>query len=109
MFIFLILLMLLPLLVLALKGLCFCSSKCKRCLNKVENKLYWNTYIRFGMEAYLELAICAYIRYVGDFSFENPSEIFYSLSSVLLLLMIFAFFVIGVLVPQIHFKKLSTK
>ena len=109
MFIILMVLLLLPLLVLALKGLCYCSSKCRKCINKVQNKLYWNTYIRFGMEAYLELAICAFIRYVGDFSFENGSEIFYSLASVLLLITLFSFFVIGVLVPQIHFKKLSTK
>ena len=75
----------------------------------MDNKFYWNTYIRFGLEAYLELSICAFIRYVGSFNMETGSEIFYSLASVFLLGMIFAFFTIGVLVPQIHFKKLDTK
>jgi len=75
----------------------------------MEDKFYWNTYIRFGLEAYLELSICAFIRYVGAFSFDNGSESFYSLSSVFLLMMIFAFFMIGVVVPQMHFDKLGTK
>jgi len=40
---------------------------------------------------------------------ETGSEIFYSLTSVFLLGIIFTLFTIGVLVPQIHFKKLGTK
>jgi len=109
MFIVLVVLVLFPPFSLALKGLCFCSQRCKRCVKKMDDKFYWNTYIRFGLEAYLELSICAFIRFVGAFSMENSSEIFYSLASVFLLGMILAFLTIGVLVPQIHFNKLGTK
>ena len=72
-------------------------------------RFYWNTYIRFGLEAYLELSICVFIRFVGPFSLENGSELFYFFSSIFIIVSIFAMFMIGILVPQLHFKKLGTK
>ena len=72
-------------------------------------KFYWNTYIRFGLEAYLELSICAFIRFVGPFSLDNGSEQFFFISSIFITVSIFAMLLIGILVPQLHFKKLRTK
>ena len=98
-----------PLFSLTLRGLCFCSSKCQNCIKKMNARFYWNTYIRFGLEAYLELSICALIKFVGPFSLENGSEIFFLFASIFIIVSIFAMFIIGVLVPQLHFKKLGTK
>ena len=56
--------------------------------------MLWNTYIRFVLEAYLELQICSMLRFM-NFSFEKGDQIFFSVFVILILmatwgLMVFA-------------------
>ena len=55
MFLVLVFLLCYPVLTVILRSLCCCSSRCKRCLDRLNDKMFWNTYIRFALEAYLEL------------------------------------------------------
>ena len=70
MFLFLVFLMLYPVLSIGLRGLCFCSERCKRCIERMNKAMYWNTYIRFCLETYLELQISALLRF-KNFSFSE--------------------------------------
>ena len=94
MFIFLLFLIAYPVISLGLRGLCYCSRCCKRYLNWLDAKMFWNTYIRFALEAYLELQICVLLRF-KNFSFESADQIFYSVFTLFTMvatwgLMIFA-------------------
>ena len=41
----------------------FCwSEKCKRCIKFLNNKVYFNTYLRIGLETFLELSITSLLR-----------------------------------------------
>ena len=61
-----------------LYSLCYKNAKCQRWINLTCNSLFWNTYIRFWLESYLEFSIACLLRF-RRFSFASASESFNSL------------------------------
>ena len=60
-FVVLVVLCLLPILLKVVLLLVSCCAPIKKVVKFLEEKLYWNTYIRFILEAYLELSIASII------------------------------------------------
>ena len=104
MFIFLLFLIAYPLLSLGLRGLCYCSRCCKRCVDYLDNQMFWNTYIRFALEAYLELQICSMLRF-KNFSFDSDDQIFFS---VFVIMIVVATWGLMVLAAVLAMRKIST-
>ena len=106
MFLFLVLLLIYPVFSLGLRGLCFCSNRCKRCLNWLDSMMFWNTYIRFALEAYLELQICVLLRF-KNFSFEGADQIFYSAFTILIMASTWSFMIFAAVFTMQKFVKLE--
>ena len=62
-FIFMMFLVAYPVLSLFLRGLCFWCDKCNQCLAKIDQSIFFNTYLRYGLESYLELCISSLLRF----------------------------------------------
>ena len=62
MFLFILLLIVLPFILLLLQLICKRSMKCNKCLDWFSKRLFWSTYIRFILESYLELALASILR-----------------------------------------------
>ena len=54
--------------------------------------MFWNTYIRFGLEAYLELQIATLLRF-KNFSFDGADQIFHTVFSMMLLVATWGFLI----------------
>ena len=102
MFLFMLLLMLYPLVSLTLKLLFFWSRSCMKCRSKIDNKLYFNLYIRFFMEAYLEMSLSSLLR-CKTMHFFNPSEKFHSSFAILIMGILAAMLLIAAILPQMRF------
>ena len=98
MFIFLSLLLLYPMFSLTLSGCFFWSDRCKRCIVRMNQRFYWNTYIRFFLEAYLELSIATLIRF-KKFEMGSGTAIFYSVASIAIASLLLTVFLLGVILP----------
>ena len=106
MFLFLVFLIIYPVLSLGCRGLCFCSSRCKRCLNRLDAKMYWNTYIRFTLEAYIELQISVMLR-LNNLSFEGADQIFYSVFVIVIIMATWSFVIFAAVFAMVKFDKLK--
>ena len=106
MFLFIVFLALFPLFSLFCKGLCFWSDKCMRCRTYLNKSMFFNTYIRFGFEAFLELSISSLIR-CKAWSFSNGSEKFYSVFTVILMVFIVFLIFFTAIYPQTSYGKLN--
>ena len=97
MFIGIVLLVVFPLFAFLLKvigyltEICCCDNSHRSCIRKLKSKMYWNFYIRFWLEAYLELSISGFIR-LKYFNFDSASENFHSIFSVIILICLLTFF-----------------
>ena len=98
MFLFMLFLLLYPLFSLALKLLFFWSRACMKCRAKIDNKLYFNVYIRFFMEAYLEMSLSSLLR-CKTMNFTNPSEKFHSSFAILIMGILAAVLLIAAILP----------
>lgn len=106
MFLFIIFLVIFPIFSLVCKGLCFWSDKCIRCRNWINRKIFFGTYIRFGLEAFLELSISVLLRVKG-WKFDTGSQKFHSIISVIFMAMILCFVLFTVIYPQKSYEKLN--
>ena len=75
--------MAIPIVSLLLKFIFFWVPKCNKSINWLNNKMFFNIYIRFGLEAYLELSLVSMIRF-QNFTFGNSSEKFHSIFSTII-------------------------
>lgn len=106
MFIFMLFLITFPLLSLALRGLCCWSQRCMRCVGKINNMMYFNTYLRFGLEASLELSISALVRPL-EFRFGTNTDIMHSTFASFIKLALFSLLCFTLLYLQLNFRKLE--
>ena len=104
MFLFILFLILFPLLSLLCKGLCFWSEKCLRWRTFLNRAMFFNTYIRFSLETFLELSISSLIR-CKAWDFEDSSEKFYSIFSVIIMVFIVFMIFFTAIFPQTSFGK----
>ena len=84
MFLGMLLLLAIPIFMLFLKVIFFWSETVTNCINKVVNLLFFNVYIRFGLEAYMELCLTGLLRF-QNLTFSTPSEKFHSVFAVVIL------------------------
>lgn len=106
MFLFIMLLLSYPILSLGLRGLCFCSNRCKRCLDWLNAKMFWNTYIRFILEAYFELQICSLLRF-KNFSFAGGDQAFYSIFVIIVIVATWGMMIFACVFAMVKFGKLQ--
>lgn len=92
MFLFILLLIVLPFVLVLLQLICKRSKKCNKCLDWFSQRLFWSTYIRFILESYLELALASILR-LKNFSFETGSEAFHSIVAVVFSTLVAVFLV----------------
>ena len=102
MFLFILFLVMFPVFTLMCKGLCFWSDKCMRCRTWLNNKILFNTYIRFGLEAFLELTICCLIR-IKAWDYTTGSDKFHSFTTVILIAALIYLCIFALVFPQRNF------
>ena len=107
MFIFMLVLVVLPLFFAGMRCLLFCN-KAKKCLSYVRNLIFWNTYIRFALESTLELSIVSFIR-MHRFVFDSVSAVFHSMMAMVLLVAISMFLIGSTMLINKNFKLLEEK
>ena len=61
--ILLFVLILLPIVLLLLYSIFIWSEKCRQCLSKLHMRIFWNVYIRFIFEGFMELSIATLLRF----------------------------------------------
>lgn len=108
MFIVLFVLVALPVVLVIFKGLFFFSTKIQSCINTTLDKLFFNIYIRFTLEAYMELALSSLIRF-KNYTFTTTSEKFHTILSTSIFAVIVAFLVFSLVFPQVNQAKLSSE
>ena len=106
MFVFMLFLIIYPLLFLALRGLFCWSERCKRCINNLNTKMYFNTYLRFGLEAALELSISAFVRPL-EFKFSTGTDVFHSAFSILIMTGLVFLLIFSLDFLQVRFSQLK--
>ena len=84
MFLLMVLLVIIPIFVLLLKAIFYWNPKCVNRINVFNSKMFFNVYLRFGLEAYLELCLSSIIRF-KNFTFETSSEKFHSVFALMIL------------------------
>ena len=97
-FIIIMVLLLYPIFSFALLALCSWSTRCKRCRKYLNSKMYYNTYVRIGLEVTLELSISSFIR-MRFIAFDTNSEIFHSVFTFVALGLILAIILLAGLYP----------
>ena len=90
MFLFLLFLFLWPFITMLLRGIFFCCPKCWKCLEFLDRKIFWNTYVRFMLETYLEIMISCCLRF-DSISFDDATEIFQSVFAIVLMVILCVF------------------
>ena len=68
--------------------------------------MFFNTYLRIGMETYLELAIVMLLRF-RHLIFTSYSEIVHSSHAIILMLIVVSFPIFSLLFPQLKYAKLA--
>ena len=93
MFIFMAILLFYPLTVGVLRLIFFWSSKCMKWQTKFRRVVYFNLYIRFAFEAYLEVSLTALIR-LQNLKFGSYSDNFNSIFAIVLLVSALSFMLV---------------
>jgi len=107
MFIGMVFLIFFPLIALLSKAVLYCCNNCfSRFVDRIIKRVFWNSYIRFWMEAYLELSISSLLR-LKIFSFDSPSDSFHSVFSVFICILLAVVFFLSIAILIFHFDKLS--
>ena len=105
MFLAMLFLFFFPILLLIIRLIFFWSKKVTECVSTINQKLFFNIYIRFGLEAYLELCLSSMIRF-KRYSFEDSNEIFHSIFATVLFIGIIAYFLYSIIFLQSRFSSL---
>ena len=96
-----------PIFLLILKAIFFWSARITVCINKVMNAIFFNIYIRFGLEAYMELCLVSLIRF-KNFTCDTPSEMFHSVFAALILVSVLLYLGFSLIFLQVRFPRLNT-
>ena len=91
-FVAMVVLVAIPLVSLFLKFMFFWIPKCNKSINWLNSKMFFNIYIRFGLEAYLELSLVSLLRF-QNFTFGTSSEKFHSIFSTIIFVGLIAYLV----------------
>ena len=97
----------LSLVFLLLKILFLKSKKVSKCVDYVHSKLYFNVYIRFGLEAYLLLCLSSMIR-LENYKLDDSSERFHSSFALTILFGLLVYLCFSLLFLQINFPNLKS-
>ena len=108
MFLAMLFLFFFPILLLIIRLIFFWSKKVTECVSTINQKLFFNIYIRFGLEAYLELCLSSMIRF-KRYSFEDSNEIFHSIFATVLFIGIIAYFLYSIIFLQYRFSSLKSQ
>ena len=103
-----ILLAMIPFVLLILKGIFFWNKKCVDRISKSYNVMFWNVYIRFGLEAYLELCLSSLLRF-KNFTFDTNSEKFHSIFATVIFVGVVAYLALSIFFLQWRYPKLDTQ
>ena len=96
-------LLILPLFTKIADFLCSFSAKATATLESFKNKhLYWNIYLRFFFEVYLELAIISLIR-IRVINFNSVGDVFLTLLALAIILVLVAYTTISMVF--LHYNK----
>ena len=106
-FIILLILLVYPLFQLLLIGIFCRSSKCEKIIARVNKTMFFNTYLRIGMETYLELAVVVLLRF-RHLLFSTYSEIIHSSIAIILMLIVVALPVFILIFTQLKFAELES-
>ena len=68
--------------------------------------IFWNTYIRFWLEAYLELSLVSFIR-LRSIDFGTQSDQFHSIFAICIMITLSAIFLYSIIYLQVHFTQLA--
>ena len=79
-----------------------------KCVSYVNSKLYFNIYIRFALEAYLELSLSSMIRF-KNYRWENGNERFHSTFATIIYLGLLVFLCFSLFFLQTNFLTLNSE
>ena len=80
----------------------------KSCIIFVKDKIFFNAYLRFGLEAYLELSLSSILRF-RNFTFGTSSENFHSIFAMILFAGVLAYLAFSLFFLQSRHMILDTK
>ena len=106
-FIIYLILLAFPLVPLLLKALFFWCETCKKVIARINKTMYFNTYLRIGMETYLELAVVVLLRF-RHLLFTSYSEIVHSSIAIFLMLIVVALPIFPLVFTQLKFASLTS-
>lgn len=108
MFIALLVLVFLPICLLLLRLLFFWSDKMTKFIKKVNDKLFFNIYIRFGLECYLELCLSSMIRF-KNFNNDTYSDRFHSTFATMIFVAVLLYAGFSLVFLQLRFASLNNE
>ena len=108
MFIFILILLALPIILTLARWCCKRKKKCVSYLNWIGKRIFWSTYIRFILESFLEIALAGILR-LKNFSFVSGSEFFHSAVAIVFLIIVTIFMIGSTVVLQLNQRRLSDK
>ena len=98
----------LPILLLMMKCMFFWNDRVDKIIDLVISKLCFNIYIRFGLEAYLELSLSSLLRF-ENYTFGTSSEKFHTVFATMIFVGLIAFLAFALFFLQWRFDKLASK
>ena len=107
-FLSMVILAAIPLLLIALRGIFFWSSKVQRGVNYVSRKCAYNLYLRFGLQVYLELSLTSLLR-LNRFTFGSSSDHFHSIFASVVFVFVVAYLAFALIFLQLRFQSLEMK
>ena len=108
MFLAMLLLAAIPIVLLVLRAVFFWNKKAISCIVIVKDKIFYNAYLRFGLEAYLELSLSSILRF-RNFTFGTSSENFHSIFAMILFAAVLAYLAFSLFFLQSRHMILDTK
>ena len=107
-FLFIMFLLTLPIIFLMIRAIFYWNARCQKGLKVLHRKMFWSTYIRFMLEAFLELCITSLLR-IEHLLFDSTSEIFLSIFSLTILVILVVFMIGSFIFLYKNFWRLDNK
>lgn len=108
MFVFILILVTLPVCLFFFQLILCWSRRAGKLFNAIKKRVFFNLYLRFGLEAYLELALASMLRF-KNFNLDDRSAIFHSVFCLAMIVVIFALLAFSLFFLQVRFKDLAKK
>ena len=96
-----------PVFLSMLKVMSWWSKKTTKSINRVMNGMFFNIYIRFGLEAYMELCLTSLMRW-QNLTFNTSSEKFHSIFATVILISVILYLVFSLIFLQLRYPILNT-